>query len=188
MFEICNLWPTSILVGQIEDEELLNDSLDYILTNYEMLVGRESSNDSVLESDGLKQLKEKVFLPHFDTYLKETSGKNIDFWKYRLNGWVASYTEGSSLDFHNHRGSQLSSVLYLIADEKDVGGEICFTDPRQNANRGYDLNFNGWFDSFKVKPKCGQIVIFPSFLYHYVSTYKSNVRLALPVDCFLYTK
>jgi hypothetical protein len=127
-------------------------------------------------------------LSKFDKYLKETCNKTLDDWNYRLNGWLVSYGEGNSLNYHNHRGSQLSSVLYIIADSEDNGGDIIFTDPRQNANRGYDPLFNNWFEPFRFKPKCAEIVIFPSFLYHFVETYGSNVRLAMPVDLFLFKK
>lgn len=168
-------------------EETLNQILSYVLLNKNQLIGREHLKSSILETEELSHLKDEIFVPAFDKYLKETCNKNINEWSgYKLNGWLVSYGEGQSLDYHNHKGSQLSSVLYIMSEEKDIGGEVCFTDPRQNANRGYDLNFNSWFETFKMKPKVGQLVVFPSFLYHYVTTYQSNIRMAIPVDCFLY--
>jgi hypothetical protein len=43
-----------------------------------------------------------------------------------------------------------------------------------------------WFKPLKLNPKTGDIVVFPSYLYHHVQTYNSNIRLALPVDLFLF--
>lgn len=176
------------MVDEVANEKLLSDAMSFLLTYRKDLVNRENKNDCILNNPELKDLKEQIFLPSFDKYLRETCSRSLEEWDYKLNGWLVSYGEGKSLNYHNHRGSQLSSVLYIIADSNDDGGDILFTDPRQNANRGYDPLFNEWFESFKLKPKCGQIVIFPSFLYHYVETYRSNIRMALPVDCFLYTK
>lgn len=176
------------MVEEVSDNELMSDVTTFLLSNRTELVNKENRNSSILNTPELSELKNKVFLPTFDKYLKETCNRSLNDWSYNLNGWLASYGEGQSLNYHNHRGSQLSSVLYIIADDKDDGGDILFTDPRQNANRGYDMKFNSWFESFRLKPKCGQIVVFPSFLYHYVETYRSNIRLALPVDCFLYTR
>jgi len=73
-----------------------------------------------------------------------------------------------------------------MCNAQDKGGEIIFTDPRQNANRGYDNCFQEWFKPLKITPTCGDIVVFPSYLYHYVTTYQSNIRIALPVDLFLF--
>lgn len=168
--------------------DLISEATTFLLTHKNNLVGRENLNDCILNKPELNDLKEKVFLPKFNKYLTETCNKGLDSWNYRLNGWLVSYGEGNSLNYHNHRGSQLSSVLYIIADSEDNGGDIIFTDPRQNANRGYDPLFNDWFEPFRFKPKCAEIVIFPSFLYHFVETYGSNVRLAMPVDLFLFKK
>lgn len=183
-----NLWSTSIMIEEVTDEELMSDVMTYLLTYRKELVNRENKNECILNNSELAELKNKIFLPSFDKYLQETCNRKLDEWNYKLNGWLVSYGEGKSLNYHNHRGSQLSSVLYVVADSEDDGGDVLFTDPRQNANRGYDPLFNNWFEPFRLKPKCGQIVVFPSFLYHYVETYRSNIRLALPVDCFLFTK
>ena len=89
------------------------------------------------------------------------------------------------MPYHNHRGSQLSLVYYVLS-EKTETGSIHFTDPRHNANRGYDMKFLPWFEGLKLTVETGDLVVFPSFLYHYVSTYLGNVRIAIPVDLFLF--
>ena len=181
-----NLWSTSVLIEDVDDD-LISDTINFLLTNKNELSGKEAYDDSILELSELSTIKSKIFVPAFDKYLKQTLNKNLSDWAgNRINGWLVAYDQGRSLNYHNHRGSQLSAVLYLICDETDMGGEIVFTDPRQNANRGYDSKFQEWFTPLKVRPKCGQLVVFPSFLYHYVTTYQSNIRLALPADCFLY--
>lgn len=140
-----------------------------------------------IKNKAIQDFKDLIVIPSFNSYLRNTLGKEIHEWEsHRLHGWVVSYNQDTSLDYHNHRGSQLSAVFYLMCQDDAVGGHITFTDPRQNANRGYDPSFLSWFEPIKMIPKTGDVVIFPSFLYHSVSTYRSNIRIALPVDLFLH--
>lgn len=185
--EIKNLWPTTILIDEVTDKKLLDSVVSYIDCNNSLFSIKESSGKSILDFPELLDLKNNVFIPAFDNYLQETCNKSLNDWNYMFHSWLVPYGQGQSLNYHNHGNSQLSAVLYLINDESASGGDIHFTDPRQNANRGYDSNFKHLFESFSFKPKIGHLVVFPSFLYHYVSTYHSSIRLALPVDCFLYT-
>jgi hypothetical protein len=180
--EIKNLWPTTILLDEVTDKELLNSVVTYIYSNDSLLSIKEKSDKSIIDFPELSDLKNKIFIPAFDKYLQETCNKSLKDWNYKLNSWLIR----QSLNYHNHGNSQLSAVLYLISDEGASGGDIYFTDPRQNANRGYDSNFQHLFKPFSFKPKCGHLVVFPSFLYHYVTTYQSNIRMAIPVDCFLH--
>jgi hypothetical protein len=114
-------------------------------------------------------------------------GKEISDWRnHKIHGWLAGSGTNYSMPYHNHRNAQLSAVFYLLCDDQRDGGTIYFTDPRQNANRAYDKEFFPWFADLKLTPKSGDAVVFPSFLYHYVTTYQGFMRLAMPVDLFLY--
>ncbi len=140
------------------------------------------------ESDIICEFTNKVVLPLYDAFLKESLGKEISSWKsHNLKGWLTGSGKNYASNFHNHKGAALSSIFYILCEEIDVGGEIYFTDPRQNSNRGYDNQFSKWFDHLSFTPKSGDAVIFPSFLYHFVETYRGNIRIAMPVDLFLYT-
>lgn len=135
----------------------------------------------------IAEFKETVVYPAFNSFLRNTLNKSIDDWGgHKTQGWVAGYGNDYSIAHHNHSGSQLSAVFYLMCDSINKGGQIIFTDPRQNANRGYDTSFQGWFKPLQIIPTNGDIVVFPSYLYHYVTTYQSNIRIALPVDLFLF--
>lgn len=139
-------------------------------------------------SQEMTEFKEKVILPSFDRFLQETTNNPISYWEhYRMHGWMTGTGNDYSLNLHNHRGAQLSAVFYLLCEEQDKGGFISFTDPRVNANRGYDKPFYPWFEDLNIQPKSGDVVVFPSFLYHYVATYHGNIRVAIPVDLFLRT-
>jgi len=187
---IQNLWPTPLLKTNFS-EEIRNDLLSHFLTKYDFLNSSgDLSNVNIFddESDIIYKFTDEVVLPLFDTFLKESLEKGMLSWKsYKLKGWLTGSGKNYASNLHNHKGAVISSVFYLLCEEVDVGGEIYFTDPRQNSNRGYDNQFSKWFEHLSLTPKSGDVVIFPSFLYHYVATYRGNIRIAMPVDLFLYT-
>lgn len=186
---IQNLWSTPFSQTKMSDDicERMTQTLlqEYDLFNAPSDFGSVNVLDNPHEV--ITEFKETVVYPAFNSFLRNTIDKSITDWKgHKTHGWVAGYGNGYSLTHHNHRGSQLSSVFYLMCDSQDKGGQITFTDPRQNANRGYDTAFQTWFKPLEITPKNGDIVVFPSYLYHFVSTYQSSIRIALPVDLFLF--
>ena len=100
---------------------------------------------------------------------------------HKLNSWVNRYDEKTEMEYHSHHGDHLSAVFYLKAD----GGDIVFHDPRFFAARGYDEAFRPCFAPIKHTPKTGDLVIFPSFLYHTVRA-SDKFRISVPVDLTLY--
>ena len=186
---IHDLWPTPFQQTKMDDsicEKMVQTLLqEYDLFNAPSDFGLVNVLDN--SNEVITEFKETVVYPAFNSFLKKTLDRSIDDWGgHRTHGWIAGYSNDYSLIHHNHRGSQLSSVFYLMCDVQDKGGEIVFTDPRQNSNRGYDTFFQEWFKPLEITPMTGDIVVFPSYLYHYVQTYRSNIRLALPVDLFLF--
>jgi hypothetical protein len=183
---INNLWSTPVGISKA-DESTCHTFAQTLLEEYNF-----NTEQNVFDSDSpiINDFKNNIVLPALDNYLKESLGKSLYDWEggYRLHGWTVSYNRDTSLDFHNHRGSQISAVFYLVCDPSDVGGHVTFTDARQNANRGYDTSFLSWFAPLKLIPKSGDIIIFPSFLYHSVSTYRGSIRIAMPVDLDLFTQ
>lgn len=187
---IYNLWSTPVLKTKM-GEETCSSLAEKFLTEYDLTAPPSDFGVQNIFDDNSKiiqQFKKEIVLPSFNSFLRNTLDKEIQDWKggYKLHGWLAGRGNDYSINYHNHRGSQISAVFYIMCEEYNSGGEIFFTDPRQNSNRGYDKNFSKWFEHLKFAPETGDIVVFPSFLYHFVSTYQGNIRLALPVDLFLY--
>ena len=86
---------------------------------------------------------------------------------------------------HNHKGAHLSAVFYLFNSDPNKGGEIVFHDPRGNANRGYTGDYwKDFFSPLKLKVFSYKFVVFPSFLYHQITTYTGNLRVGIAVDLF----
>ena len=185
---IHQLWSTPVMRTSmpvdIRDSLVTRLLIDYDLSN----PPSDLNNMNVLDNpaEEVVKFKNELVLPTFDKFLQDTVGKPLDYWKYRTRSWLTGSGHDYSINYHNHRGAQLSAVFYLWCEGEDAGGRISFTDPRQNSNRGYDETFEPWFNDLSFIPQSGEIAVFPSFLYHYVSTYHSTMRLAMPVDLFLY--
>jgi hypothetical protein len=189
---IHNLWPTPFLITEshTESRELF---VNYLLQEYDIFnPSPESSKNNILQdkSEPVQQFVKKVIEPAFEQFLNLSLDLSFSDWNgHKIHGWITGSGTNYSMPHHNHAGCQISAVFYLLSDvidDSDKGGKILFTDPRQNANRGYDESFIKWFKPLKLNPKTGDIVVFPSYLYHHVQTYNSNIRLALPVDLFLF--
>ena len=123
----------------------------------------------------------------FDSYLLETTGKRIsEYDTHEMKGWITGHGKDYSMTIHNHSGAHLSAVFYVMAEDLLAGGDIVFSDPRSNANRGYDDWFESMFNKIRHTPKTGDFLIFPSFTYHHVNPYYSSLRICIPVDLYLY--
>lgn len=185
-----NFWPTQILYKKFSDTELLSEVLNFAISNKDSY-----SNSEVLGGEGIlnskdpiiKKFKDKEIIPAFKEYLKLIN-VNIESYKMGLRGWITGDSGLYNLSYHNHSGASLSSVFYICCEEKDKGGEIVFHDPRSNANRGYDQMFKSLFAPIEHTPMTGDIIVFPSYLYHHVNTYFSKLRIAIPVDMFIINK
>jgi hypothetical protein len=185
------LWSTPFMKTRM-DENLVETITEKIFLNYNLRDPNKivsNFNGNIFDDESAEIINlEKFMYKMFDSFLHETLNKKMSDWKsYKFYGWLTSSNKGYSLSHHNHKGSQLSAVLYFLCETDINGGKVIFTDPRSNANRGFDNQFNQWFEPLIITPKTGDVVIFPSYLYHFVETYDGNIRLAMPIDCFLYT-
>lgn len=93
-----------------------------------------------------------------------------------IEAWANVNTKGNANAAHIHGGSPWSGVYYVAADpDPSAGGELFFTDPRTSA-----LMVTHPYNVFKsssritLRPEPGQMVVFPSFLYHGVETYRGE--------------
>jgi hypothetical protein len=189
---INNLWATPFLITK-SDTESRELFVDYLLQEYDIFNPLpESSKNNILQdkSNEVQKFIKKAIKPAFEQFLNLSLDLSFSDWNgYKMQGWLTGSGKNYSMPHHNHAGSQISAVFYLLSDvidDLEKGGKILFTDPRQNANRGYDRSFVKWFKPLEFSPKTGDVVVFPSYLYHHVQTYNSNIRLALPVDLFLF--
>ena len=183
--KITPMWSTPIAFGQFDSLELAH----YILMNYNVdnIKGEVEGYNIFEDNNSYISHFKKVVYNTFDEYLQNTVGRQISDWNsHEMKGWITGHGEEYSMTIHNHSGAHLSGVFYVMAEDQKSGGDIVFSDPRSNSNRGYDEWFDCMFEKYRHVPKTGDYVIFPSFTYHHVNPYYSKLRIAVPVDLYLY--
>lgn len=127
--------------------------------------------DNLFDFDSaiIDKFKETVVVPTIEKYMNSI-GDSLDNYNVTYKAWVAKYKDGRHIPSHNHPDSQISSVFYLMSEELNKGGEIVFTDGAEEVS---------YF------PGTGDIVVFPSSLYHQTTPFYGSMRVVLPVDVFL---
>jgi len=86
-----------------------------------------------------------------------------------IEAWANVITDGGYNKLHNHPNSNWSGVYYVSSGEEEKGGMLDFLDPRnQNMFKSPGIIENEWLS---VEPRDGKIIIFPSYLHHFVNPY-----------------
>ena len=158
-------------------------------------VGEEKSNRGGWHSSG------NLFAPEhrqFD-FLREAVTRALfsyigDAFGFRgelelaLTGWAVINRPGDYNVPHNHASNLLSGALDSAVPEGMRGGEIVFQDPRLNLNavqtdsmRRLNVQAPWYQTSISVAPAAGDILIFPSWLLHYVAPYQHSDPNALRI-------
>jgi uncharacterized protein (TIGR02466 family) len=94
-----------------------------------------------------------------------------------LFGWANLFTRGVYFNPHTHSDAAWSGVYYVDAGESggDAGGVLMLGDPRAGA--GMVMGASNRFDSassVQITPRTGELLIFPSWLLHWVTPYQSD--------------
>lgn len=180
-----NLWPTPVLYDKIQDLDLMNRTVDYMFTNFDLEVPPSDFQKFDILRDGgpiMQEFRDNIVVPAFDKYLELINVP--EYTSYFVNSWITSPYQGYRIPVHNHSGASLSAVFYLVCEEQNAGGEFTLIDPKANANRGYDKSFGSLFKEETFVPATGDVIIFPSYTYHYTDIFTGHMRLAIPVDFF----
>ncbi len=105
-----------------------------------------------------------------------------------LTGWAVINRAGDYNVPHNHASNLLSGALYIAVPPGMRGGAIVFQDPRLNLNAHYTENMRRlgiqppWANtSISVTPEAGEILVFPSWLMHFVEPCQSEDSDALRI-------
>lgn len=187
---IKNLWPTEVMFSKISEKDIEEVTHELLINlNVLSLPGEVSDinlTDKKFNLPVLQNFVNNTVFSMFNEYSEKVFNFTLDRETCKMKAWAANGSDNYSLRFHNHSGAQLSAVFYLLIDStKGQGGNIMFHDPRFNANRGLISAFKPKHDDLIIKPVTGDVIIFPSYLYHSVSKFYGSTRLILPVDLFI---
>lgn len=101
--------------------------------------------------------------------------------QFALSAWAVMNRSGDTNAPHTHPGNLLSGAYYLHIPSGMTGGEIVFMDPRGNVNaygseRKERSGLKAPWDHPSVAhpPKQGDLLIFPSWLPHYVNAFRAE--------------
>jgi uncharacterized protein (TIGR02466 family) len=92
---------------------------------------------------------------------------------FQLQSWVNLHDRGGFNFLHMHEASLLSGSFYLKVPAGS--GALCFRDPRAGVLHGRVKGSvpNGHGD-VRLKPSAGLIVLFPSWMEHYVEPHETD--------------
>lgn len=208
------LWPTRLLTRQLPGAAPANEALKEVLLQLEaghthsekQAVFNDSSNEKTdLTTDYLQQELLSVDHPAIHwlascinktvaDYLRNC-GVDVDV-SWQLQAWANINRLGDYHNLHNHPHSYLSGTYYVQlpkASEQQAGSRsdldscaISFYDPRGQANMTA-IKGDGQIDpEHRVQPVPGQILLWPSFLHHFVHpNLSSELRISVSFNVVL---
>ncbi len=104
------------------------------------------------------------------------SKADFDSLDLKLFGWMNANPTGGLNAPHTHPGAHWSGVYYVAQPEIEEGnsGMIEFLDPRTDLPHWRILDAPPFRTRKKFRPKPGNLVIFPSYLVHWVYPNESD--------------
>ena len=178
-YQIYKLFPTPVFHFRVENYQELNTELEnYILDlrkkdekgQKKSNAGGWHSHNFDLANDNMAKKFAKIFEKFYKKVIINEMGWKYDSNKVKMDAmWSIINKKGSFNIQHNHANAYLSSAYYVRHPEKS--GSIKFFDPREQKNIRYPKIKNYTDISAvitEITPKEGDLLIFPSYLYHSV--------------------
>lgn len=185
-FKIHSLFPTPIMKTQINRPFTAEEMNIFNTEQIGQSVGNASSkNRRVLENPLLSDLK-KIAQDTLDLWVREiVSPAYKDKVKLQITQSWLNYTKHKGYHHvHYHPNSVISGVMYLQADE--YADQIEFQTAAQNPWHIHNDKANPFnSNQYHVPVKTGDIVLFPSILYHAVPEVTvEKMRISLAFNSF----
>lgn len=141
--------------------------------------GYASKSSYVLNESKFDLLREKIYA-EVNNFLHEQLRVDDQINFELQNSWVVKHEKGDWAHRHCHKHSMISGILYLNVDEnsgslvfhKDNGWENIFPKMIEFPYKDFNnLNALTW----SIKPKVGEVILFPSHLDHSVTENLSHI-------------
>jgi uncharacterized protein (TIGR02466 family) len=194
--DVIQAFPTLIGRCLVPDAEAMNQELQALIlseeTKYSSL-GRSNIGGWHSRTDFLNQTGPAVAaLTTWITWtvnqmVAVTAGHGTFKGKISLSAWATICRAGSYHAPHSHPDSAWSGVYYVDAGTLDrtLSGVLEFLDPRAGVE-AVTAPGDPYGEPVRVRPEAGLIVIFPSWLYHWVHPYGGRTpRIAISFNATL---
>ena len=178
--EIKWLFPTPILEFNLQ--EYLTPEISKSLIN----MGKTDNGlvDGIRGDTNPKKLPQckilyEIFQECVDDYSTQIGIKT----SFIFESWMNILTKGGSVGVHRHYDSVISAAFYPYVEAGSA--ELVFISPvegfRMMDANATNSNENGKYapNVFMISPAIGKLVLFPSWIQHYVPPNKSNLRVTL---------
>ena len=184
--DVTPTFPTFIGRVRLPDAEAMNDGLHALIlaeeTEYPTLgrsnIGgwhsrpdffhRSDSNVSALISWTTWALRRMI---------SATTGRDVFTGTLSISAWATVCRAGTYHAPHSHPDSAWSGVYYVDSGSENPGcrlsGVLEFLDPRAGAE-AVSAPGDPYGEPFRVRPQAGLLVVFPSWLYHWVHPYEGE--------------
>lgn len=185
MFNINSIFPTSIIMGDL-DREISKEELtvvEYHKTRTYSNIGNITSLDRYILKTQLPEIKTFVELgikSYVDDILIPKHPLNF----YITQSWINYTSLGQFHHRHNHPNSILSGVFYFNADP-DKDKIFFYNEKYKQITIPAKIHNIHNSDSWWFPVKTGSLIIFPSNLTHMVEQTVSNeIRVSLAFNVF----
>jgi uncharacterized protein (TIGR02466 family) len=121
--------------------------------------------------------------------IRATAGSKSIEDSLSLSAWAAVCRSGAYHAPHSHPDSAWSGVYYVDSGEENpkwpLSGVLEFLDPRAGVE-AVTAPGDPYGEPLRVRPESGQLVIFPSWLFHWVHPYQGDTpRIAISFNAAL---
>jgi len=187
MLDIRPMFAIPLAVTSI-GREITKEEFDFIeCQSIRNNVGNRISTDAqILKNDPLKNIREFIMVNVYD-YFKQVYDPIDNFIPYITLSWANYAKKGEFHPPHNHSNSLVSGVFYIRATENDTFGIL--RDVRDPAILISPAEPPPIWSSRSVQFRVtsGDLLLFPSHLYHYVPTieHDNGVRISIAFNIFV---
>jgi uncharacterized protein (TIGR02466 family) len=170
MQHVADLFPVPIAGFDLKSDT--DNMIDHLLSLDAIVQGENGSfskDQQVLDNPIFNELKKEVYQHLYDY---------IDYCKHNVEGikivssWSNTVNQKEHIHTHCHENSYISGVIHLTE-----GSDLIIKKPLVKTFFKIDTEYNdNNQDDFRIPAKKGQLILFPSMLFHTVEHQETNTK------------
>jgi len=198
--EVTPAFPTFVGRVQLPDADAMNEGLRALILAEEAgyaslgrsnIGGWHSRPDFLHRSDSSVAALTSWITWAISRMIRATTGQDSFKGALSLSAWATVCRSGAYHAPHSHPDSAWSGVYYVEAGtyspDRPLSGMLEFLDPRAGVE-AVSAPGDPYGEPFRVRPEAGLLVLFPSWLYHWVHPYAGETpRIAVSFNAALQT-